>query len=405
MSETFKPRNDKEVAELVRWAHDHETPLEIIGHGTRRGFGRPLEVDHVLDMSSLSGIDLYEPAELVLRAGAGTPLAEIEAVLAKNNQQLAFEPADFGPLHGEPAGHATLGGTIAANLSGPRRIRAGAARDHLLGLEAVNGLGERFKSGGRVMKNVSGYDLCKIMTGSWGTLAALTRLTVKVLPAAETEATLVIEGLDDAQAMSAMIRAQGSALDITGAALLPELVAGQSTYARNANMSLTCLRLEGIGDSVDHRREQLQVLLAGYGTGFVLGREASRHLWRFIGNVAPFAADLDRNLWRLGLPPASAADVMADLSRTVRGAYFMDWGGALVWLMVEDCSAAHAQAIRAAVSARGGHATLVRADAATRKRTGVFMPPSPALLALSQRLKTSFDPLPVFNPGRMYMGQ
>ena len=196
MSETFKPRDDKDVAELVRWAHDHETPLEIIGRGTKRRLGRPLATDHVLDMSSLSGIDLYEPEELVLRAGAGTPLAEIEAALARNNQQLAFEPADYGPLFGEAAGGATLGGVMAANLSGPRRLSAGAARDHLLGFEAINGTGERFKSGGRVMKNVSGYDLCKIMAGSWGTLAALTQLTVKVLPAAETEATLVIEGLD-----------------------------------------------------------------------------------------------------------------------------------------------------------------------------------------------------------------
>jgi glycolate oxidase FAD binding subunit len=405
MSETFKPRNDKETAELVRWAHDHETPLEIIGHGTKRGFGRPLDMDHVLDMSSLSGIDLYEPEELVLRAGAGTPLAEIEAALAENSQQLAFEPADYGPLYGEPAGHATIGGVIAANLSGPRRIRAGAARDHLLGFEAVNGTGERFKSGGRVMKNVSGYDLCKIMAGSWGTLAALTQLTVKVLPAAETEATLLIENLDDERAVVAMIRAQSSALDITGAAFLPTSVAGQTGYAETGNESLTCLRLEGIGASVDHRCGQLKALLAEFGNSRIIEDKPSEILWSVIGDVTPFAADHERDLWRLGLPPASAAAVMADLDRAIRGSYFMDWGGALVWLMVDDVSAASAQVIRTAVSAHGGYATLVRADAGSRAQTGVFMPPAPPLLALSKRLKASFDPAPVFNPGRMYTGQ
>src|SRR6187549_487172 len=204
MTDILKPRDAKEVEDAVCWALGNDKALEVAGQGTKRAIGRPSQTDMTLDLSGLSGVTLYEPAELVLSARAGTPLSEIETLLENNNQELAFEPIDYGPVLGGKVNRGTLGGAIAANLSGPRRIKAGAARDHFLGFTAVSGRGETFKSGGRVVKNVTGYDLCKLMAGSWGTLAAMTDVTVKVLPRAETEQTLLVLGLDDAKATQAM---------------------------------------------------------------------------------------------------------------------------------------------------------------------------------------------------------
>src|SRR5450759_2980748 len=224
MTDILKPRDAKEVEDAVRWALGDDKALEVAGPGTTRSLGRPSPNDLTLDLSGLSGVTLYDPDELVLSAKAGTPLAEIETLLDANNQQLAFEPMDYGPLLGGSAGQGTLGGAIATNLSGPRRIKAGAARDHFLGVTAVSGRAETFKSGGRVVKNVTGYDMCKLLAGSWGTLAAMTDITVKVLPKAETEATVIVEGLDDARACAAMAAAMGSSCDVSGAAHLPDHV-------------------------------------------------------------------------------------------------------------------------------------------------------------------------------------
>ena len=225
MSDALKPRDGKDVEAAVQWALAEGKTLEVIGHGTKRGIGRAAQWDLSLDLSDLSGVTLYEPEELVLSAKAGTPIAEIEALLAKNNQELAFEPMDYGPVFGAAPGRGTIGGTLAANLSGPRRIKAGAARDHFLGFTAVSGRGETFKSGGRVVKNVTGYDLCKLLAGSYGTLAVMTDVTVKVLPRAETEQTVLVLGLDDAAAIRAMSAAMNSSNDVSGAAHFPAPVA------------------------------------------------------------------------------------------------------------------------------------------------------------------------------------
>ncbi|MGB7855157.1 MAG: FAD-binding protein, partial [Pseudolabrys sp.] len=256
MADTLKPRDAKEVEDAVRWALGNEKPLEIAGRGTKRTIGRPSQTDLTLDLSGLAGVTLYEPAELVLSARAGTPLSEIETLLEKNNQELAFEPIDYGPVLGGEVNRGTLGGAIAANLSGPRRIKAGAARDHFLGFTAVTGRGETIKSGGRVVKNVTGYDLCKLLAGSWGTLAAMTDITIKVLPKAETEATVLVTGLDDARACAAMAAAMGSSCDVSGAAHLPDHVASWFDGLPRPEAS-TVLRLEGFVPSVARRKETL----------------------------------------------------------------------------------------------------------------------------------------------------
>src|SRR5438552_11865080 len=227
MTDLLKPRDGKDVEAAVQWALAEGKTLEIVGQGSKRGVGRAAQWDLSLDLSDLSGVTLYEPDELVLSAKAGTPIAEIEALLAKNNQELAFEPIDYGPVFGAAPGGGTIGGVLAANLSGPRRIKAGAARDHFLGFTAVSGRGETFKSGGRVVKNVTGYDLCKLLAGSWGTLAALIDVTVKVLPRAETEETVLVLGLDDPKAVAAMAAAMGSSCEVAGAAHLPASVAAR----------------------------------------------------------------------------------------------------------------------------------------------------------------------------------
>ena len=231
----LQPRDAGDVEQAVQWALGGGRALELVGHGSKRAIGRPAQTDATLDLSALAGVTLYEPEELVLSARAGTPLGEIEALVAARGQQLAFEPMDCRLVLGGVAGRGTIGGAVAANLSGPRRIKAGAARDHILGCTAVSGRGETFKSGGRVVKNVTGYDLCKLIAGSWGTLAAMTELTIKTLPAAETEATVLIRGLDPAGAVAAMTAAMTSCCDLSGAAHLPAAVAARlpETAARH----------------------------------------------------------------------------------------------------------------------------------------------------------------------------
>src|SRR5271169_5056989 len=266
MADILKPRNAKEVEATIGWALAEGKTLELIGRGSKRLIGRAAQWDATLDLSGLSGVTLYEPEELVLSAKAGTPLAEIEMLVAASRQELAFEPMDYGPILGGEAGAGTIGGAIATNLSGPRRIKAGAARDQFLGVKAVSGRGEIFKSGGRVVKNVTGYDLCKLLAGSWGTLAAMTEVTIKTLPRAETEATVLVLKLDDATARKAMAAAMGSYGDVSAAAHLPGPIAARIAVTAAAGSPVTAFRLEGVAPSVAHRKAVLEKLLAPFGT-------------------------------------------------------------------------------------------------------------------------------------------
>jgi len=403
MTDTLKPRDAKEVEDIVRWALGEEKALEIVGQGSKRAIGRPSQTDLTLDMSGLTGVTLYEPAELVLSARAGTPLAEIEALLDENNQQLGFEPLDYGPLLRGEAGQGTIGGVIAANLSGPRRVKAGAARDHFLGVTAVTGRGDTIKSGGRVVKNVTGYDLCKLFAGSWGTLAAMTDITVKVLPKAETEASVLVQGLDDARACAAMATAMGSPVDVSGAAHLPDHVASWFDGLPKAEAT-TALRLEGHAPSVAHRKDTLAALMKPFGPVAILDEEPSRALWRSVRQVKPFtgAAARERPLWRISTAPARGHELLAAITPAAQ--MFYDWAGGLIWVAMPFAEEPDAAAVRGAVAEIGGHATLVRAPAALRAALDVFAPEPASLAALSKRVKESFDPKGVLNPGRMWAG-
>lgn len=403
MADTLKPRDSQEVEEAVRWALGNDKPLELIGHGSKRAMGRPSQTDLTLDLSGLVGVTLYEPAELVLSARAGTPIAEIEALLSKNGQELAFEPPDYGPLSGGEAGRGTLGGVLAANLSGPRRIKAGAARDHFLGVNAVTGRGETIKSGGRVVKNVTGYDICKLLAGSWGTLAAMTDITIKVLPGCETEATVLVAGLDDAGACAAMAAAMGSSCDVSAAAHLPDHIASWFDGLPKPQAS-TVLRLEGFAPSVVRRQEMLSALMKSYGAVTVVDENNSKSLWQSIRHVKPFTTEAMRSrpLWRVSVPPSRGHEIA--MAITPAAQMFYDWAGGIVWVAMPFADEPDAAAIRRAVAEIGGHATLVRAPAAVRATLDVFEPENAATRALNKRVKESFDPKAVLNPGRMWAG-
>jgi glycolate oxidase FAD binding subunit len=403
MTDVLKPRDAKEVKEVVRWALGEEKALEIVGQGSKRAIGRPSQTDLTLDMTGLTGVTLYEPAELVLSAKAGTPLAEIEALLDQNNQRFGFEPVDYGPLLGGEPGQGTIGGVIAANLSGPRRVKAGAARDHFLGVTAVTGRGDTIRSGGRVVKNVTGYDLCKLFAGSWGTLAAMTDITVKVLPKAETEATVMVTDLDDARACEAMAAAMGSPFDVSGAAHLPDHVTSWFDGLPKAEAT-TVLRLEGHAPSVFHRKETLAALMKPFGPVALLEENDSRALWRSIRQVKPFAAAAarERPLWRISTAPARGHELLAAITPAAQ--MFYDWAGGLIWVAMPFAEEPDAAAVRGAVAKIGGHAMLVRAPASVRAALDVFALEPAGLAALNKRVKESFDPKGVLNPGRMWAG-
>ena len=411
MTDIFKPENADRVVEAVAWAAAEAQPLEVAGRGTKRGFGRPVQAAHGIDLSGLSGITLYEPEELVLSARAGTPMAEIEAALTAAHQQLAFEPGDLGPLLGAGPGQGSIGGMLACNLAGPRRIKAGAARDHFLGANAVSGRGEAFKCGGRVVKNVTGYDLCKLLAGSYGTLALLTDVTVKIMPAPEKIRSVLLLGLDDAGARRAMTRALQSSHEVSGAAHLPAAIAARSavSYVAQAGGAVTALRVEGPGPSVAYRCAALRADLADLAESEELHSMNSEALWRELRDVAPFVGQPERPLWRVSVAPQDGAPLVAAVARELDAEYFYDWGGGLIWLAPaapgadagEDAGAA---SIRAALGANGGHATLFRAPAELRAAVPVFQPQDPANAALTTRVKDGFDPKRVLNPGRMYAG-
>ena len=352
-----------------------------------------MQTAHTLDLSGLTGVTLFEPEELVLSAKAGTPLAEITALLDKHNQELQFEPCDLGPLLGNPVGQGTLGGLINTNICGPRRLKSGSARDHILGIKAVSGRGEEFKSGGRVVKNVTGYDLSKGVTGSWGTLAVLTDITMKVLPKAETEQTLAIEGLSDQQASEAMAIAMGSNAEVSGAAHLPADVSG--------GKATTLFRLEGFAPSVEYRIENLGKILSAFGSHQRLNEPTSRSQWWAVRDCIPFAEDHDKPVWRISCTPTQGHRIVATVRNGVSTDAFYDWQGGLIWLQIDDLDP-KADLVRSSIKAHGGgHATLIRADAATRQSVPVFEPQPGPMAALSKRYRENFDPQGVLNPGRM----
>jgi glycolate oxidase FAD binding subunit len=405
--DTLKVRDAKDVEQVVRAAIASEQPLEIVGHGSKRLIGQPMATNALLDLSDLNAVTAYEPNELIITVQAGAPLADVQSLIDCKNQLFAFEPMDTSVLLGTPA-IGTIGGMIAAGLAGPRRIRAGGARDHLLGAYAVSGFGDSFKTGGRVVKNVTGYDLCKLLAGSWGTLAVMTEVTLKVMPKPESERTLVLRGLNDVTANRAMTAALGSPFDVSAAAHVPNSAfrAGVGALADlgSPQQPVTLLRLEGIVASVAARADSLGQTLAPFGGVEILADTASATVWSSIRDVQPFAASGALGgwpVWRIVCPPAAGGALGQALARDSGGDVIYDWGGGLIWAALPPRPDAQAAMVRQRVDAAGGHATLIRASEQVRRAVDVFHPQAGGVAALGERVRHSFDPKNILNRGRL----
>lgn len=375
-----KMMDEQDVRAAIADALADGRKLSIRGGGSKRDIGRPVEGGDTLDMRGLTGVVDYDPPELVLTVRPGTPLAEIAALVAGQGQMLAFEPFDHGPIFGRAESEATIGGVIAAGVAGSQRISGGGARDHVLGMRAVSGRGELFVSGAKVVKNVTGYDLPKLLTGSWGRLAAITELTLKVMPKPRMRATRVLAGLDPAQAVAAMAVAMGSPAEVTAAAYLPD-------------EKITAFRIQGFHASVAARCAMLAARLADFGVLHDPGEAEGEGIWDALRTLSPLPATSP--LWRISAPPAAGAAICEALGRD-GSRCLLDWAGGLVWA----ASDAPADSVRAIATRAGGHAMLVRGPAELRASAPAFHPQPPTLAALEERVRRAFDPSGVFETGR-----
>ncbi len=401
-ADTIAPDSEAGVAAAVAAAAAARAPLAVEGNGTKRALLRPVQAARTLSLRNLSGITLYRPQELVIAARAGTPLPEIEAALAEKGQHLIAEPPDLSALFGADR-PATLGGVVAANLSGPRRIAWGAMRDHVLGIRAVNGQGEVFRSGGRVLKNVTGLDLCKLLTGSHGTLGVLTEVTLKVLPAPEAVATLALPVADLAAGVRVLSAGLGSPYGVSGAALLPSgLPAGLPEHGLPPG-PVALLRIEEFAPSVAYRIGRLREALRQDGA-LVLEDAASRALWRAIRDALPLGATAEEAVWRISVRPTAGPAVGQALAAAFGAKLLLDWGGGLVWAAGPATEAAHA-AVMAAAAAAGGSFALFRGPEPLRAAVPVLPEEPEALAAIARRVKAVMDPAGILNPGRMRAGQ
>ena len=406
----LKIRDAGDVEAVVRAAIAGEQPLEIIGHGSKRAIGHPMATNAVLDLSALNAVTSYEPNELIITVQAGAPFADVASLIDSKNQQFAFEPVNTAPLLGTPE-IGTIGGMIGAGLAGPRRIKAGGARDHLLGAHAVSGFGDSFKTGGKVVKNVTGYDLCKLLAGSWGTLAVMTEVTLKVMPKPEAERTLVLRGLDHLAANKAMTAALGSPFDVSGSAHVPSSALRVEVNGLDAlgspREAVTLIRLEGILASASHRAASLAAALKPFGTAEIIEDAASAAAWAAIRDVLPFAAGGPLGawpVWRIVSPPATGGALGEALARETGGEVIYDWGGGLIWAALPPKPDAQAALVRSRVNEAGGHAMLLRAGEEVRRNVDVFHPQAAGLAALGERVRQGFDPKSVLNRGRMIRG-
>ena len=403
MQSMLKPATDRELQLMLADASAARQPVAVAGAGSKRNVGRLTQTAATLTTASLSGIKLYEPTELVMSARAGTPLTRIESELQSRGQMLAFEPIDLGPVVGAEPGRSTIGAVFATNLSGARRVAAGGARDHILGLVGSTGNGTPFRSGGRVMKNVTGYDIARALCGSWGTLAVMSEVTFKVLPVPEQVATLVLFGLTDEIAVEVLCNGLATPWEVSGAVHLPAVMAERLWHPqlRAERRAVTALRIENFAKFVAYRTSRLAEKLKVYGAVEVLDHDSSVAFWDELrqlsvlqGSTAP--------LWRISTAPQSGPKVVAGLRHYMDCNAFYDWSGGLVWAEVLPAADAGAADIRRVMSAHGGHATLIRAEPAVRAVVEVFHPLEPGPAEISHKLKGVFDPAGVLNPGRMY---
>ncbi|HET6184564.1 MAG TPA: glycolate oxidase subunit GlcE [Acetobacteraceae bacterium] len=398
MSEALAPESEEGIAAAIAEAASRGEPLAVWGNGSKRAMLRPVQAARVLSARNHRGIVFHAPKELVIRARAGTPLPVIEAALAAEGQHLIAEPPDLTALYGaaEPQ---TLGGIVAASLSGPRRIAWGATRDHVLGVRVVTGRGEVVRSGGRVLKNVTGLDLCKLFTGSQGTLGVLTEITLKVLPAPETTGTVAVAARDARTGVAALAAALGAPYGVSGAAWLPEEAARRIGLAG----AVALARIEDFAAAVAYRTERLRGELARFGAAEVLDEGESRRVWRAVRDAEPLGAAAEEAVWRVSVRPSRGPAVIAALAEAFDAKLFLDWGGGLVWIAGPAGVEAHSAVARAARAA-GGFWMLMRGPEPLRAAVAVVPEEPEPLARITRRVKEAFDPQGVLNPGRLYAG-
>ena len=393
------PASEEELAAVVAEAARNGQPLAVEGNGSKRGMLRPVQAAQTLSTRNLTGITLYKPQELILSARAGTPIPEIEAALAERGQHLIAEPPELGAFFGAPGTAATLGGTVATNLSGPRRITAGATRDHVMGIRAVTGTGEVFRSGGRVLKNVTGLDLCKLLAGSHGTLGVLTEITLKVLPFSERTGTVAVRVPDLAAGVRALSAGLGSPYGVSGAALLPDGMPGRA----GKDGPLAILRIEDFAESVAYRAGRLREELTSFGEPYSVEDAESRALWRAVRDAEALGADPADAIWRVSVRPTAGPAVATAARAAGLSRLLLDWGGGLLWIAGPATAEAHA-AVVAAAARSGGAFTLFRAPDSLRAAVAVLPEEPGPLAAIGRRVKAALDPAGVLNPGRMRAG-
>ena len=405
------PQNEREVATLIRKFYKSNIPIELIGSGSKRKIGKTLQCAKTLNLSKLNGIIEYLPEELYIKVKAGTSIKAIEQELKKNNQQLVFEPIDFGYFLNGESDYGTAAGQVACNISGSRRFKVGSVRDHVLGFRGVNGRGEIIKSGGVVVKNVTGYDLSKLICGSYGTLVALTEITFKVLPLPEESKTLVINNQKIEKAVHFLDKSISSSNDISGAVFFPDkpMISGSSMNIENTfklndlkqEGSITAIRIEGSKNSIDHRIENLinELQITNLNIS-ILEVHQSEVFWNKV-KALEFFSNSKNNIIRIVIPPSECVNLIYQFSSKFK--YYLDWGGALMWLEVFELSEEMFESIRKKVVKRGGYVTMIKNSNYLPYVEDVFTISSERF-NISQNIKKSFDPKRILNPGKMYTG-
>ena len=399
----FNPSSREEIAEIIRNCYKKNIPLEINGSKSKNKIGRNFQAEKTLDLTSYSGIIDYKPEELYIKVKAGTPINSIIEELDKHDQQLAFEPVDFGFLFNGKSNNGTIGGVISCNFAGPRRFKVGSARDHLLGFQGINGKGEIIKSGGTVVKNVTGYDLCKLISGSFGTLSVLTELSVKVLPKPQSSKTLIINNPHIKKAIEYLGTALSSSSDPSGGVFYPEQFDQSFTFNDLTHKgALTAIRIEGPSNSVDHRIENLSTELGLLKNEYsILESVQTKIFWNKTKNLEIFS-NSKKNLLRIVVPISETLSVLQKM-KPYEINYFLDWGGSLIWVELEKISLKILREIKDIMQQHSGYFTIIKVEDDLKASADIFTI-DPIKYKISEKIKKSFDPKRIFNPGKMYSG-
>ena len=402
-SSVLKPEGEEAIATVIKHCYKTNIPLEICGSGSKKNIGRNFQSQKTLDLSDHSGIIKYEPEELYIKVRSGTPIKEIKEALEKNNQHLAFEPTDFGPLFEGKTNEGTIGGVLSCNFAGPRRFKVGSARDHILGFKGVNGRGEIIKSGGTVVKNVTGYDLSKVITGSFGTLSVFTEISIKVLPKPDLTKTLVINNPHLKKGLEHLSVALSSSSDPSGAVFYPEFFQNQFIFNDlTTKGAITAIRIEGSKNSIDERIKQLiNELAVDKKEISILDPEQSNIFWEKTRSLNVFS-NLKNNLLRIIVPGSEAFNLINKL-KLYDIKYFIDWGGNLVWLQLDQINSSILKEIKTIVKNLGGYLTAIKIDESLKGSIDIFTIDD-VKYKITEKIKKSFDPKRILNPGKMYTG-